>query len=81
MANLTITVHESVLRRARARAAERGTTINTVLSEYLVGYAGSGAAAEAVTEFLNIAATVDATSGPEGRTWTREDLHDRTDLR
>jgi hypothetical protein len=81
MANLTITVDERVLQRARARALERGTSVNAVLSEYLEHYVGADATAHALGEFLNLAAAVDAGSGGEGRTWTRDELHDRPNLR
>jgi len=81
MANLTITVNDQVLERARTRARERGTSVNAVLGEYLAQYAGAGRTAQALAEFLNVAASVDAGSGPEGRTWTREGLHDRADVR
>ena len=35
MANLTITVDDEVLRRARIRAVELGTSVNAVLREYM----------------------------------------------
>ncbi len=39
MANLTITVDEEVLRRARARALEQGTSVNAILAEHLARFA------------------------------------------
>ena len=39
MANLTITVDEEVLKRARIRAIEQGTTVNTILAEHLARFA------------------------------------------
>ncbi len=81
MANLTITVDDRLLRRARARAAERGTSVNAVLSEYLATFAGADPAHGALTRFLGIAGSVDASSGRGGRTWTRDDLHDRSNVR
>ena len=76
MASLTITVNEQVLDRARKRALERGTSINGVLSEYLEQYAGANAAEAALQAFLDVAASTEAGSGPEGRTWARDDLHE-----
>jgi plasmid stability protein len=81
MANLTITVDDDVLRRARARAARRGASINALLSDYLRHYAGADASAQAIHDFLELAASADARSGAAGRTWTRDELHDRTNLR
>lgn len=81
MANLTISIDESVLRRARVRAAEEGTSVNAVLAEHLARYADVDGASIALAEILELAAASDSGSGPEGRTWTREDLHDRARLR
>lgn len=40
MTNLTITVDERALKRARIRALEEGTSVNAVLRGYLEAYAG-----------------------------------------
>lgn len=80
MTNVTITVNRDTLRRARTKALEQGTSVNAVLREFLDGYAGSSPAAQAVAEFLDIAARLDVRSTP-GETWTREELHDRAGLR
>ena len=81
MANLTVTVNDQVLKRARIRALERGTSVNAVVSEYLERFAGIGATATALAQFLELAERSHASSGPEGRTWRREDLYDRPILR
>jgi len=81
MANLTVTVDDAVLRRARSRAQERGTSVNAIVSEYLAHFAGDDTASQALTTFLDIAASVDASSGSQGRTWTREDIYDRPIVR
>jgi hypothetical protein len=81
MANVTLTVSESVLRRARVRAVEQGTSVNAVLGEYLERYAGPNPAAEALASFSRLADALDAGSGPDGREWTRDELHDRATLR
>lgn len=81
MANLTIAVDEQLLRQARMRALEDGTSVNAVLRAYLERYAGAGEADSALKGFARLARESTATSGPRGRTWTREELHDRTDLR
>jgi len=38
--NLTITVDEEALRRARVRALSHGTSVNALLRDYLEAYAG-----------------------------------------
>ncbi len=77
MANLTVTVDSQILRRARMKAIEHGTSVNAVVSQYLERYAGVGPTAAALSEFLELAGRTDAGSGPEGRSWRREDIYDR----
>lgn len=38
--NLTITVNEEALRRARVRALSEGTSVNALLRDYLESYSG-----------------------------------------
>lgn len=77
MANLTVTVDERVLRRARIRALEQGTSVNALVAAYLSSYADTDDARAALAEFLERAKHTHASSGPGGRTWRREDLYDR----
>ncbi|MGH2407265.1 MAG: DUF6364 family protein [Candidatus Limnocylindrales bacterium] len=77
MANLTVTVNERVLKRARIRALENGTSVNAVVSDYLEQYAGLGSMEASLAGFLELASRARADSGPAGRTWRREDLYDR----
>ncbi|OGO55852.1 MAG: hypothetical protein A2V85_11710 [Chloroflexi bacterium RBG_16_72_14] len=81
MANLTVTIDDHVLRRARLRALERGTSVNAAVGEFLIRYAGASATTAALTAFLDLTAATDAGSGDQGRTWTRDQLHDRPQLR
>ncbi len=74
--NLTITVDEEVLRRARIRALERGTSVNAVLREFLESYAGAAVESQARSRLAGLARRSTATSGPEGRRWTRSELYD-----
>lgn len=77
MANLTLAIEDDVLRRARIRALERGTSVNEVVREYLKTYVGDVSGDTIVAELHRIEARVHAGSGPGGRTWRREDLYDR----
>jgi hypothetical protein len=81
MANLTITIDERLLKQARIRALEDGTSVNALLRAYLERYAGAREAGEALAGFARLARRSTATSGPQGRTWTRDELHDRAGLR
>ena len=77
MANLTIVVDDRILRRARIRALEDGTSVNAVLRDYLAAYAGDTATREAREAYVGLAESATASSGPGGRTWTRDDAHER----
>lgn len=77
MANLTLSVDRELLRRARIRALERGTSVNAIVRAYLERFAASGETESAVEGFLRRAEAGRAGSGPDGRTWTREELYDR----
>ena len=78
MTNLTITVDDRLLKLARMRALEDGTSVNALLRTYLERYADAGDTARALRGFAELAARSGATSGLGGRTWTRDELHDRT---
>ena len=76
MANLTITVDDQLLKRARLRALEQGTSVNALLREYLSRYAGAASAhGEAVEELIQLSKT--ARAGRGRRSWTRDELHKR----
>lgn len=77
MTNLTLTVEEDVLRRARGRALELGTSVNALIRGYLDQLAGKSTAAEGVAEFLQATQGAGAGRESEGRTWKRDDLYDR----
>lgn len=73
MANLTIAVADDVLRRARVRAAEQGTSVNAVLRDSLERYAATGASERATQRFLELA---HERSGRSDGPWSREELYD-----
>lgn len=76
MANLTIAVDDDVLKRARLRALEQGTSVNAILREHLEKYAGGNAEqVAAMRRFLDFAGKSKAGSG--GEKWSREDVYDR----
>lgn len=80
MANLTITIDDDLLRRARVRAAQLGTSVNAVLREHLEHWTGNAEErARALASLLERSRR--AKSGSGGRTWTRDELHDRKGLR
>lgn len=77
MANLTLSIDAELLRRARIRALERGTSVNALVRDYLERFAGESRAEDPIDRFLALAERSSAGSGAGGRTWTREDVYDR----
>jgi len=77
MSNLTLTIDDDTLRRARIRALELGTSVNALVRDYLTQFAGRSTATEGVAEFLDATRGSGAGSEGEGRSWTRDDLYDR----
>lgn len=76
MANLTLTLDDDVLRRARRRALEQGTSVNAIVREQLTRFAGAEADT-ALASFLAFSEESTASSGAKGRTWRRDELYDR----
>ena len=76
MARLTITLDDEVLKRARLRATEQGTSVNAVVRHYLEQYAGTSSAQEQALG--NLLKSSDQTRSKRGRRmWTRDELHER----
>ena len=65
MANLTLAVDDDLLRRARVRAAEQGTSVNAVVRDVLPAYA-AGARAAAARRRL-VGRSVSSAAGSGGR--------------
>lgn len=80
MSNLTIVVDDEVLKRARIRALELGTSVNSLLREYLESFAGGAEERRQATREL-VERSRRSTSRRGGRRWTRDQLHDRSILR
>lgn len=77
MANLTITVDDLTLKRARMRALEEDTSVNAVLREYLEEYAGRRQEQiEAARRIIQASRESRSGSGPGGRKWKREDAYE-----
>ena len=76
MKNVTLSVDEAVRRTVRLYAAERGSTVNALVREFLNGLAGKeDRARRARRRIAELSARSTARIG--SRTWTREDLHER----
>lgn len=77
MANLTLSIDDKLLKRARMRALELDTTVNALVRDYIEGLAGENPTRRALDDFLEMTENISASSGSEGRGWTREEIYDR----
>ncbi|MDQ3579673.1 MAG: DUF6364 family protein [Actinomycetota bacterium] len=76
MANLTVTIDAELLKRARMRALEQGTSVNRLVADYLEDFAGTDRARRATKELLLLSRSSTSGSGSGGRNWTRDELYE-----
>lgn len=77
MANLTLSIDDELLKRARIRALEQDTSVNALVRSYLEDLAAGISAQAGIAGFLSLAESTRAGSGPGGRKWTRKELYER----
>ncbi len=76
MTNLTISVDEALVRQARVRAIQEGTSVSAKVREFLAAYAQGGQTPQvAAQSFLDAARHSRANSS--ARPWSRADAHER----
>lgn len=76
MSNLTITVDDEALKKARIRALEQGTSVNAVLKDFLEAYSGVRSEHQrAAGQILALSRSSKSRRGK--RRWTRDELHER----
>ena len=76
MKNVTIAMDESLLREARRIAADRSTTLNAMIREFLQELADrESQAAKARRRIVELCRNTQAEIGP--RTWSRDEIHER----
>lgn len=76
MKNITLSVDENILAAVRRHAAERNSTVNALVREYLTSLAAhEDRAKRARARLRQLSAQSQGRLGK--KTWTREDLHDR----
>ncbi len=75
IANVTLAIDAALLRRARIKALEDGTSLNAVLRERVEEYVSHASPATTAKQaFLRVAA---ASKGRGGRKVSREEMHER----
>lgn len=76
MKNVTLSLDEGTLRAARRIAAERSTSVNALIRDFLDRLtARESRAQNARLRIVKLSRQSKAVAGP--RTWTRDDLHAR----
>ncbi|MDO5290155.1 MAG: DUF6364 family protein [Pseudomonadota bacterium] len=76
MTNLTISLDEDIIRKARVRAIQEGTSVSAKVREFLARYAQhSDEQAQAGQALLQAARTSRANS--QGARWSRADAYER----
>lgn len=76
--NVTLSIDDQTLNRARMLAQRRGTSLNQMIRDYLETLTASDPA-QAVVELKRLWCEEEGDSG--GRPWSREDAYDRPVLR
>ena len=74
--NLTLSVKEDVLKKARAAARARGTSVNQLVREFLESLGGLGEPEREIDEFRRLSES----AGGRSRGWEfdRDEIHGRT---
>jgi len=76
MKNVTIALDDSLLREARRIAADRSTTLNAMIREFLEELSQrESRAVKARRRIVELCRESQARVGP--RTWSRDELHER----
>jgi hypothetical protein len=74
--NVTLSIDEETLARARELAVRRGTSLNQMVRDYLEEVASDLSSEEILQE---LEANWEKNSGDSGgRRWTREEIHERS---
>lgn len=74
--NLTLSLDDDLLKKARRRALEDDTSVNAVVREFLESYVkGEARRQEAISDILELSRK--SCSGRGDGRWTRDELHER----
>lgn len=77
--NVTFSIDEDTLARAKELASQRGVSLDQLIQDYLAELTSRMSAEEMIEKLEDLWSRAGGDSG--GRAWTREELHERTDLR
>ncbi|OIN92560.1 MAG: hypothetical protein AUJ20_07280 [Comamonadaceae bacterium CG1_02_60_18] len=79
MSNLTISVDDQLIKQARIRAIEQGTSVSARVREFLVSYVQGAqvSSPQLAAGQAFIAAARSSTANIDGAAWRRDDAYDR----
>jgi predicted transcriptional regulator len=77
MADLTLSLDDDLLERARVQALAQNTSISVVVRAYLEDFVAAQPQPSAIANFLALTGSLHAGSGAGGRNWTREQLYEQ----
>lgn len=77
--NVTFSIDADTLERARELASQRGVSLDQLIRDYLEELTSQMSAEDMITKLADLWNKGGGNSG--GRTWTREELHERSDIR
>ncbi len=77
--NVTLSIDDEVLARARELASRQGTSVDQLIRSYLEGLSSDLASEEVIAELDHLWA--ESAGNSAGRPWSREELHERTGVR
>jgi hypothetical protein len=72
--NVTLSIDEQLVARARKRAQALGKSLNQLIRDYLQTVAGGAGAAESIEEFNRLSGQ----GNSKGWTFNRDEIHDRS---
>ncbi|MQB02060.1 MAG: hypothetical protein GEU78_17660 [Actinobacteria bacterium] len=76
MSNVTLSIDDEVLKRARIRALQQGTSVNAVVRSFLESYAGCANERRSLRLFLEASDRYGTGADDSVRTWKREELYE-----
>lgn len=76
MTNLTIAIDEAIVRQARVRAIQEGTSVSAKVREFLAAYAQNHSTQQEAADNF-IAAARSSCANTAGERWSREDAYQR----
>lgn len=76
MTNLTLSLDEELVKRARIRAIGEGTSLSAKVREFLAGYALVTDQKQLAGQAL-LAAAAQSNANTASATWSRDELHER----